>query len=133
MDLTALTLDEFLGGANPVTAPADPGAFTGLAGLFDTMIGRHLRSLGQGYTVHQFAQQNGDVLLVLNGVLVGFYVGETLAIHPEHQGRNLSVPLILAAVPDRDLPTARTFSPGGLAALTKAWRVANGLTANPWP
>lgn len=55
---------------------------------------------------------------------VGLYCGETLAVAEDHQGKGLGTELILAAVLHRPVPEKRTVSSAGLAALKKAWRVA---------
>ena len=66
------------------------------------------------------------------GKVVGFYLSESLALHPDHRRLGLSTPLILAAAPGRSRPVKRTVSESGEKALRKAWKVANGLACNPW-
>lgn len=132
MDLTKITLDEFLCHTTE-DIPASPDAFSAAAGSFDDLVGRLIRALGGGYEIHQMDEQPGDVLLLHNGAVVGFYVGDTIAIASGHMRKSLSTPLILEAVKNRLLPDRRTLSEAGRGALTKAWMVANGCIQNPWP
>ena len=133
MDLTKLSEREFICENSLEEAPADPSAFFHVKDILSGMIGTHIRSIGSGYEIYEVAGQPGDVVLILNHEVVGCYFGELLAIDPDHKGKNLSTPLILAAIPNRQPPTERKVSAPGLAALRKAWRVANGLENNPWP
>jgi hypothetical protein len=72
-------------------------------------------------------------LIDRNSDLVGYYSDEGLRIDcgpARHQ--DLSVPLILAALPNRAPPMRRKVSAEGEAALRKAWRVANGMQKCKW-
>ncbi len=134
MDLRTISLDEFLcTGAQSVAAPTHFDFQSAVADPYSSLVGAHIRSLGQHYELHVVAGSPSDILLLHSGDIVGCYVGPTLAIDEAHQGKALTVPLILAAVVSRSLPTSRQLVPGGKAALTKAWRVANGQIRNPWP
>lgn len=131
MDITKLTLAEFLCDGNAAIVPANEDEFEKVAaGL---VIGAHLRDLGQGYALHQCDEQAGDVVLLHDGAPVGCYWGELLTISEAHQDRKLSVPLILQAVAERGAPAERTMSVAGKGALILAWKVANAQVANPWP
>jgi hypothetical protein len=132
VNLRQLSLDEFLCSDNPANdAPADLSVFLALRGVVEPLVGRLINQIGGGYSLHG-GKQPGDTMLLYEGRLVGFYLGETLAIDPAHQRRNLSVPLILAAVGDRTLPERRTFSHAGRGALIKAWKVAHGQGTVEW-
>lgn len=134
MDLTAISLDEFLcTGAQSVAAPAYFDFQSAVADAYCSLVGVHIRSLGQEYDLHEVLGSPSDILLLHKEGVVGCYAGPTLAIDDAHQGKSLTVPLILAAVVARPLPTSRQLVPGGKAALTKAWRVANAQIPNPWP
>ena len=133
MDLTKLSLSEFLCTGKTKCKEADPNAFLAWDGALDDQIAKEVRSLGSGYAVHEMVTGRSDVVLLHDGKPVGAYWGEAIVIHPDHQGKNLSVPLILAAVEHRKLPDGRTLSKAGKRALTKAWNVANGKEADPWP
>lgn len=131
MDLTKLTLAVFLCDGNATMAPAAQDEFEKVKP--NLSIGGVLRHLGKGYTIHRFDDQAGDVVLLHDGEPIGCYLGEVLAISADHQGKKLSVPLILQAVAERRLPTKRTMSESGRKVLTLAWKVANGQAGNPWP
>ena len=133
MDLTSLTEDEFLCSDNRTLLPADPHAFENIRDLLSSMIGPCIRSLGSGYAVHHVSNQLGDVVLIYQGKPIGGYLGELLAIDDAHKGKALSVPMVISAVPNRQLPLQRKVSDAGLAALRKSWRVANSIEQNPWP
>lgn len=126
-------MEEFLCNASSVEAPADPNAFAAGATTFAPLVGGKIRDLGQNYSIHHLKSAVGDTAVLHDGHLVGFYCGEMLAVRRDHQGDRLAVPLILEAVPYRALPTKRTLSSGGRAALARAWRVANGEEDDPWP
>src|SRR5947207_2367694 len=64
--------------------------------------------------------------------LVGYYLGEGLAIREDGRGLLLSVPLILDAIPDRPVPTHRSVSELGERALRCAWRVVHGQAKCDW-
>ena len=133
MDLTKLSEAQFLCDGARTGDMDNPLAFELGLQAIEGLDHQHARDLGHGYALHQVSHQSGDFLLVRAGEVVGLYVGESLALHPEHRGRGLSTPLILAAVPHRPLPSKRILSSAGERALRKAWRVANGIEPNPWP
>ena len=133
LDLKALTLAEFLCDGNCEEDNQDIDVFGQSCPNAGKARGELIRELGQGYTLLAVDGEPGNVRLAHEGLLVGFYEGETIAISREHRGHQLSVPLILAAVVDRPIPTGRKLFTGGKIALTRAWRVANGLDDNPWP
>jgi hypothetical protein len=133
LDLRTLTLSEFLCDGKCSGEDQDTDVFGMLHTNATKAQGEIIRDLGQGYTVLAVDGVPGNVRLAHEGLLVGFYEGETIAISRQHQGHQLSVPLILAAVVDRPLPTSRKLFTGGKIALKRAWRVANGLDDNPWP
>lgn len=133
MQLHSLTLDQFLCTQNLSIAEADANTFHFHAPLFKHLVGPKVRTLNYGYDLHQLGPFLGDIALLYKGQLAGFYHSQVLAIDPGHASKQLSVPLILAAVPHRALPTARLLSPAGRVALERAWEVANDLRTNPWP
>jgi hypothetical protein len=57
-------------------------------------------------------------------VVAGAYIGEAIAIDPAYRRRGLSTPLILRCVYHRDVPTHRTVSTAGKAALERAHEAA---------
>jgi len=134
MDIMQLTLDEFL--AAPPSATAAPSLldfYSAIATPFAGEVGPLIRTLSNGYALHEVRGQPWDVLLLDNGSIVGAYVGELLAVDDAYQRKGFTVPLVLAAVDRRPLPRSRKLVAGGRAALTKAWRVAHGFAKNPWP
>ena len=131
MDLREISLAEFLCDDNATMAEAAHDVFAELKPIL--VVGPLLRTLGEAYALHQFDDQPGDVVLLYAGEPVGCYWGEQLAISTDHQGKKLSVPLILAAVAERSLPPKRTMSESGRKALEFAWKVANGQNVDPWP
>lgn len=133
MDLTTLSLDDFLCASNCTDSSDVINPFSGLEAEFSSRIGPQIRLLGMVYSIHEVAHSSGDTLLLCDGKVVGFYSGDTLAIADEHQKKGLSVPLILAATRDRPVPTKRMLTQDGKKALTYAWNVANGFVKNPWP
>ena len=133
MDLTQISEKDFICESNLSRAPANPSSFDNVRDILQSMIGAHVKTLGNGYEIFEVLNQSEDLILVFNGAAVGCYFGELLAIDSPHKGKALSVPLILAACPRRNLPTSRKVSEPGEAALRKAWRVANSLETNPWP
>jgi hypothetical protein len=130
MDLKKTSLAEFLCDDDTTMAEADDDVFETVKPTL--VIGPLLQILGEGYALHQLDDQSGDVVLLYADEPVGCYWGEQLAISPDHQGKKLSVPLILLAVAERPLPAKRTMSKNGKKALTSAWKVANGKATNPW-
>jgi len=134
MDLTTLTLDEFLCTGNNTITSADPSTFLAIKTAISSMLGQKVRNVGPYYILYTLNSGiPGDVILLHQGEPVGVYLGEMLAIDPNHQRKDLSVPLILEGVQHRPKPTDRKMTPAGKSALTKAWRVANGQIVNPWP
>jgi len=97
------------------------------------LIGEPHHRLSEEYSVHRISDYVGDFVLLHNGIPVGCYWGEVLAVAEEHMGKKLSVPLVLAAVSERPLPKQRKLSPGGKKALEYAWMVARNKVENPWP
>ncbi len=135
MNLTTLSLEDFLCEDPAHNAPAAPTAFLCAKPLLASLIGEKVRDVGE-YTLHKLnTGVPGDVVLLWQGEPVGCYFGELLVIDDDdkHRGHDLSVPLILEAVKHRPNPTSRKMSEAGKAALTKAWRVANGEIPGPWP
>ncbi len=132
MDIRKLTLDEFLL-TNTTAAPALIDFYSAIATPYANLVGRPIRALQNGYVLHEVQGQHWNVLLLDGGNIVGAYVGELLAVDDAYRKRDLTVPLVLAAVDRRPLPRGRKLVPGGRAALTKAWRVAHGQLPNPWP
>ena len=133
MNLTSLTLDKFLCSDCAEIIPAPIDSFQNAQHDLAAMVGPLVRVLGQDYSLHEITNQPGDVVLLFQGSPVGFYSGDLVAIDANHQGRSLSVPLVLEGVKHRPVPTKRVMSISGKNAFTKAWRVANGLDPNPWP
>jgi len=128
-----MTEDEFLCADARELLPADPNAFENIRPVLSSMIGPLIRNLGSGYSIHHVSNQLGDVILMHKHAPVGCYLGELLAIDDAHKGNALSVPLVLSAVAHRETPLQRKVSDPGLAALRKAWRVANNIETDPWP
>ncbi|MBX3429982.1 MAG: hypothetical protein KF779_10400 [Hyphomonadaceae bacterium] len=131
MDLTALTEDQFLCGATP-HGDASAFGFDDLAIAISPFLGASIRALRDGYSLNASTDDPGNVFLLHNGEIVGFYWTETLLIADAHTGKALSIPLILEAVKARPLPASRKVTHAGHKALRKAWRVANGKEFNPW-
>ena len=139
MDPTKLSEYEFLGGANLKTIesasvmPISDVArelleqWDFITTLSDLPV---IRQCGDFVVVRLGSLDTG--LLDKSGALVGYYVGDGLLIEGTAVGKGLSVPLILAALPNRPVPSERTVTSRGEAALRKAWRVANGCDASPW-
>lgn len=115
-------------------AEKGPGldAFEALGSELPKYVGPLIRDLGQGYALHVSNTGCGDTLLLHAGDPVGYYIGDLIAIHPSHQRKKLSVPLILRSVSVREPPSKRELTEGGRAALTLAWKVANGQAMDPW-
>jgi hypothetical protein len=88
--------------------------------------------LGDGYAIHESNTASSDATAMYRGEFIGFYIGELLAIHPEHFGKKIGPALVLATSPARHPPDRRKVTPNGNAALRRAWRYANGLEAPPW-
>lgn len=133
MDITKLSLEEFMCGDGNTIHESPPGVFEVSSEAVRPFVGQELRRLDDHYTVNELQTGEGDVALLCDGDLVGYYCGPTIAIAESHQKKDLSVPMILEAVKNRPAPTARTHSTAGRNALRKAWRVAHGEEPNPWP
>lgn len=132
MNITELTLDEFLVTNNQISTESNKDAFSFGEPSFKDLIGGRIALLQEGFTLHHLSSDYGDVALLHNNELVGYYAGEVIAISASYQGRGLSVPMILEAVKMRPLPPKRNLSGAGKAALTAAWKVAHGLATNNW-
>lgn len=126
MDLKSLTLDQFLSVPNLTITSSVVDQFGMMAALFRPYVGGAWHDLGAGYFLHHLGDNPGDIAVVKNGELVGFYNGQVVAVDPAHAKLGLGTALVLAAAPHRPLPLSRTLSPEGKATLTKAWMVANG-------
>jgi hypothetical protein len=133
LDLTKLTLDQFMCTGNAVIVPADPDAFLCVKSEIAPLVDAQLRILGGGYAIHKMKTGPEDVVLLYRDSPVGCYWGELLAVDSDHQDKKLSVPLILWGVKNRSLPASRKLSCPGKQALEKAWRVANCIIPDPWP
>jgi hypothetical protein len=132
VNLTTISLDDFLCKGAAQIVPASPAAFLGVEPHLPPLIGAKVRDVGQ-YALHKLNSDPGDMVLLLQGKPIGCYLGDLLAIDDNYQGQKLSVPLVLEAVKARPQPTKRKMSQAGEAALATAWRVANGKIADPWP
>jgi len=133
MDPTQISESDFLCDGNRETASASPTTFDAIAPILKNLRHKYLKDLGCGYKLHEIVGRSGDILLLHEGEIVGCYLDELLAIHNDHRGRELSTPLILAAITERPLPKKRIVSREGERALRKAWNVANGKRASRWP
>ncbi len=134
MDLTKLTLSEFMCADTAVMREDLPGAFDKDRDSLRALVGEVLRELDDCYSLNRInTRRDGDVALLYKGELVGYYYGDTIAIADAHTGKSLSVPMILEGVKYRTLPASREHSMAGKKAFEKAWRVANGQQENPWP
>jgi hypothetical protein len=131
MDPTKLSEYEFLGGTNLKTVEfANAIPTSDMARLLLEELGLStfsslpvIRQCGDFAVIRLGSLDTG--LLDKNGTLVGYYVGNGLLIEGTAVGKGLSVPLILAALPNRPVPSERNVTNEGEAALRKAWRVAN--------
>ena len=113
MDLTEISLEALLVSGPDDIFPTDPDRINNLLPFYSEYVVSRLTDLGHRYTFHQSGDQAGDVLLLNNGDVVGGYVCESLDIVANHIGEGLSTPLILAAVPQRDLPRKRIVTAAG--------------------
>jgi hypothetical protein len=132
VDLTNIKLDDFLVAANSKLIPSDSNTFFAIQPEYDKSIGDPIIAIGEGYVIHQFLGQVGDILLLYNDVVIGGYVGESLTLDPNFHGNELSIPMIIVASRCRKLPLSRMVSASGRAALTAAWKVANGQRKSRW-
>lgn len=132
MDLTQVSLDEFLGANQEVVSaasmhPRDVLVLPG-AGLEFPV----LKSYGEYSVV--LINEFGDVAAVDGkGNEAGYYSSNSLVVHEEHRSNGLGVALALYAHAHRDqLPESRSLSEGGKKTLEAAWKVANGYRFSPW-
>jgi hypothetical protein len=133
-----MTEDEFLCAGNITRAPAIYPSATEMAPIILEETGREsfsqfdvVRVCGNFRIIRISATNTG--LIDDQNNLVGYYIGEGLVIDcGPARGKDLSVPLILEALPQRAIPTERKVSVAGEAALSKAWRVANGKEKCQW-
>lgn len=126
MDLTTMTEAEFL--CEPDNCHAADHEPTWETVRFQTKrntIGPKVADGPCGYTIHQFGKGSGDVVACNAGEPVGIYYSQILSVNPAHARRGVATAMILAAVINRTMPTARYVSKAGEAALRSAWRVAN--------
>jgi hypothetical protein len=135
-----MTLDEFLCAKNQIRADG-PNEFTTSAEEIATILMqemnitsfrqlRVLRTCGDYCIVRLNETDTGLIDPDCN--LAGYYIGEALVIDQDHRRQDLSIPLILTALPQRPIPNGRKVSAAGEAALRKAWRVANGHENCQW-
>lgn len=133
MDVTKLSLDEFL---NEDDCERDKSAapdFNSMASLFEPFVGSKVRDLDDEYAVHELGNEGpSNVALKWKDAFVGFYDRTLIVIAESHQGKKLSVPLILEASKHRPPPPPRNLTNDGRHALTLAWEVANGVKPDPW-
>ncbi|MFW7270304.1 hypothetical protein ACMAUO_20505 [Gluconacetobacter sp. Hr-1-5] len=132
MDIKKLTLGDFLCSGEQQDTAVHPDIFSFGAPGFKDLVGSEIIALKKGYAIHHLNTSHGDVALLHNNKLVGYYAGEVIAISEDYQGRGLSVPMILEAVKMRPSPQKRNLSPAGRAALTAAWKAAHNQTKNQW-
>ncbi len=134
MDLTQLTLETFMCVGASSMAEDRPDTFDQDKTRLQSFIGPLIRHLNEDYTLyHLNTGQGGDVGIVCKGVLIAFYVDQTIAVSENYQGKALSIPMILEGSKSRSLPSSRSHTAAGKKAFEKAWRVANGFERNPWP
>ena len=131
MNLSQLSLKEFLCEDSNEVTPEPADLFDGISKSI--RMGKILSQDQNGYSICEIKDNSNSVVLLHNGIIVGFYLGESLMMKKEYKGKCLSVPLVLNAVKNRPLPKKRILSEGGKAALTCAWQVANGKRPNLWP
>jgi len=134
IDLTKTSLDTFLCSQNNKIIPANDYSFITAKNSISVNFSELYRDISCKYKIYHIKDgEKGDVVLLCEGNVVGFYWGDLLAISPCHQNLKLSTPLIIEAVKYRMQPETRILSEEGKAALTSAWNVANGKKINPWP
>ncbi|MBB2158017.1 hypothetical protein HLH33_17240 [Gluconacetobacter diazotrophicus] len=134
IDLTTISLDEFLCTSNQENLPASDSSFDEIGNSITALVGSIIRRLSADYAIHELNSGSaGDVLLLYNGEAVGCYWGDLLAISHHHTGQKLSVPLIIEGIKGRGMPGKRKVSEAGKRALTLAWNVANRIEPDPWP
>lgn len=134
MDITKLSLEEFMCRGNSSMAEDSPGTFEQDQTVLQPLVGPLVRRLSDQYALHQInTGREGDVGVLCEGELVAFYVDQTIAVSSRHQGKALSIPMVLEGTRYRTLPTSRSHTAAGKKTFEKAWRVAHGLEPNPWP
>lgn len=111
-----------------------PGTFEQERAQLESRVGPPIRRLNDDYVLHGIETgRSGDVGILHQGQLVAFYVDQTIAVSDRHQGRSLSIPMILEGSKHRALPPGRSHTAAGKKAFEKAWRIANGFEPHPWP
>jgi hypothetical protein len=125
MDLTAMTEDEFLCRPHNCHVAGHQPDWDAVKFQVKNGIGRQIADRPNGYTIHALGDEPGNVVACANGTAVGIYYRQVLSVDPLHFGKGVATEMILAAVVERSMPPSRHLSPGGAAALRKAWRVAN--------
>ena len=92
MDLTKMTLAEFMCDGNSLLAQSALSPFAMGAELFGNLRGSKIRDLNTEYRLYYLTTAPGDVGIFVEDVIVGIYFGEMLAVDETHQSRGLSVP-----------------------------------------
>jgi hypothetical protein len=134
MDITKLTLDEFMCRGKSSMADDRPGTFEHDQAVLQPKVGALVRRLNDQYALHRIdTGREGDVGILSNGELVAFYVDQLIAVSADHQGKALAIPMVLEGTRFRTLPTSRSHTAAGKRTFEKAWRIAHGLEPNPWP
>lgn len=134
MDLTQITEAKWMCEPHSYRLDSDyDDAFHYAGDAFQNLIGGVVWELGGGYAINESLNAPEDAFATLNGVLVGYYCDEGLALANGHTRKRLGPALILAASSKRQPPTRRKVTAKGDAALRRAWRYANGLEKPPWP
>lgn len=134
MDLTKMSLDDFLKEDDSERDKSAKPDFDSMACLFEPFVGGKIRNLDDEYAVHELGNEGpSNVALMWKDAFVGFYDRTLMVIAEPHQGKKLSLPLILEASKHRPPPLPRNLTNDGRRALTLAWEVANGVKPDPWP
>lgn len=133
MDLTKITLDEFLASHED---DASPAYFLVRDELVKPGSGKNLKPLksANGYSIVLLDRYAGIVAAVdSEGNEAGYYTENTLVVHEEHRGQELAPALAIWAYHFRtELPASRSLTKDGRAALTKAWKIANRQLKSDW-
>lgn len=133
MNITEMTEGEFLCDGNRELHPPKPTSLDDFLPVLQELGYDYVRNLSSSsYELHQIRNQPGDMVLVVEGQVIGLYFGDVLTIDANHRGKGLSTPLVLSAIPYRSAPTDRKVTDDGLRALRSAWKVAHGLKVSPW-
>lgn len=133
MDLTKIQECEFLCDGNRTITGDTVATFEITKPIVSGLSMVSIRPLSGGYEIHTISEDKKDVAVLQNGEIVGFYLGELLAVDAKHGYKGLATAMILEAVKHRPLPDRRIVTLSGEKALRRAWRVANGLERNPHP